>query len=436
MMKTTLKFQLRKPRSKSGRSKLALLITRYRVTKTISTSYRLSPAEWDERRQAIRIPENAFPEREKELAKFQRSLKKERQLLHNMLKTQEELYDYSSQDFIDLYCEQQKGQLFCKYVSQRVEALDAANRFSTAHTCRFAGVSFSKFINNKDIRIEKINASLIKSYERYLESTKKSRNTISTYMRSLRAAYNQAICESKFLSVQKMQENPFSGVFTGNARTAERAISKESISLLAKMLNEEKPEEKSEEILEMKPKEKKRRNFDDSLKLSLNVFLFSFVTQGMSFSDVANLKKENIKGNHILYNRKKTGQPISIELEDYIKRIIDRYADDNSEYVFPMLRGIEDERTKWVKTHSALAKYNLNLKELAKLAGIDAHLTSYVARHSWASVASQIGVPIATISHGMGHQSERTTQIYISRLDRADVKYANKKVIDTVEGTG
>jgi len=362
------------------------------------------------------IPQDASPDREKELANFQRTLKKDMQFIQEVVAVLERQGDYSTQDFINFYQEQVRGLPFCEYLNQRTEALYADNRFSTANVCQCAGINFSKFLGGRDIKIEEITLSLMKAFEKYLVSKKKSKNTIASYLRSLRATYNQAICENKFLRFKEIKENPFFGVFTGNAKTKKRAISAKNISRLA----------------EIKPENIRKFDFDPALQLSIDVFMFSFFTQGMPFVDVANLKKKDIRGEYIQYNRQKTGQPISIELEDCMKQIIDRYADKNSELVFPMLRGIGEEKTKWIKTNSELAKYNRNLKKLAKEAGIDAHLTSYVSRHSWASVASQKGIPIATISRGMGHESEKTTRIYISQLNCADVGSANRQIIAEV----
>ena len=159
--------------------------------------------------------------------------------------------------------------------------------------------------------------------------------------------------------------------------------------------------------------------------------MFSLYTQGMNFSDMVNLKKENIRDGAIRYKRKKTGQMITVALEDCMKEIIRNYSVKNSDYLFPVLRPFEnrDELVKWENTRKALAKHNKNLKRLAHMAGIWEKLTSYSARHSWASLASHVGIPLATISRGMGHESERTTQIYISQLDYSDVRRANKQIL-------
>jgi len=419
-MKTTLKIRYLASRCNAGYGALTLQITRHRETRSILTSYRVSFAEWDEDRQGIVIPENASPERQKELASFARKLKKDMHFAISLAESMETQGDYSSQDFVSHFRELQQGQLFCDYVNRKAESLRAANRFGTAHAYQFAAVSFLKFLGNKDIRIEKITSILIKSFEHYLQTNNKSKNTISCYMRSLRAAYNAANGENKLWVSKKSQEKPFADVFTGNAKTEKRAISAQCIINLAGIKLEE-PEKKMEKEVDI-----------HSLNFSRDLFLFSFYTQGMSFTDMANLKRENIEERVIKYYRKKTGQPIIIEMEDCIKEILKRYSSPASNYLFPILRETDDEHSKWLKTNFALSQYNKNLKKIAIRTGIDVHLTGYVSRHSWASLASQEGIPIATISRGMGHESEKTTRIYISQLDFSDVRRANRQILSRI----
>ena len=322
--------------------------------------------------------------------------------------------NYSSKELVHCFSNSQHGVMFCEYVNSKVEYLKKANRFGTAEAYKYAAVSFLKFLKKKDIDIYKINTSLIKSYEQYLYAENKQKNTISCYMRSLMAVYNQAATES-IIDVKKTKSNPFSGVFTGNAKTKKRAISVESISKMTKIKE-----------VEVTGSYKKLQE-----PQSLDVFMFSLYTQGMSFSDIVNLKKENINGDTISYKRKKTGQQINIGMEDCMKEIIKRYSDKNSNYIFPILRSVENssEYMKWKKTSLSLARYNQSLNKLARNAGINERLTSYVSRHSWASIASQEGISIATISKGMGHESEKTTRIYVSELDYSDVRRANKQII-------
>jgi len=388
-----------------GHGVLVMHVTRRRVTRTTTTSCVLSLNEWDENKQSIIFLENDSPQRKKELMSIKRKLKKDLTELHETAGILETRGDYTSQELVLRFRERQEGQMFGTYVLKKAEKLRLAGRFGTAHTYQYAVVSFLKFLGGKDIHIEKINAVLIEDYEQYLITGNKSKNTISCYMRSLRAAYNQAIREKIFV-VEKVRDNPFSEVFTGNAKTRKRAISKESISQLMKV---ELP----------------------ALVSSRDLFLFSFYTQGMSFSDMAELKKENVKEGFIRYHRKKTSQLIIIKLEDCMREIIGRYADSNSDFIFPILKGIKDYKDyeRWRQTAIALAAYNRNLRKLASLAGIEEHLTSYVSRHSWASIASQEGIPLATISRGMGHESEKTTRIYISQTDYSDVGRANRQIL-------
>ena len=418
-MKTTVKLKLRTLQRMPGHGVLVMHITRHRVTRSKTTSYVLSFSEWDENKQCIIFPADTSCQRRKKLVSISSHLKKDLQELNKTVEIMEARGDYSSQGL--LRCFRDRQQLFCAYVLKKAESLHLLERFGTAHALCYAAVSFLRFLGGRDLYIEKINASLMEDYERYLLSENKSRNTVSCYMRSLRSAYNRAIREKVFV-LKKAVENPFSGVFTGNAKTRKRAICKTSISQLMK--------------LELNEVSEKKETVPASLTFSRDLFLFSFYTQGMSFTDMANLKKENIKNGVILYKRKKTAQLITIELEDCMREIIKRYANRNSEFIFPILKDFKDIKDfkflnyqQWKKIATALTTYNKHLKRLAGLAGIEEHLTSYVARHSWATMASQEGIPIATISKGMGHESEKTTRMYIAQTDYSDVGRANRQIL-------
>jgi len=411
-MKTTLNIKLRKLRNQSGKSVLTLQIIRNRMTRIISTSCILSPAEWDENRQELIISKDASPARQKALAEIKRKLKKDLLFIQKTSELlAEQQSDYSAHDLAELFRKWQSGYLFCENLFRKVEQLKDDMRFGTAHAYRCAGICFLKFLKNKDVCIEKVNGALIKNFERYLQSKNKSKNTISCYMRSLRSVYNQIKEENILLNHRITKYKPFSNVFMGIAKTKKRAIDAESITRLAQMdVNEEE-------------------------RFAIDLFMFSFFTHGMSFSDMANLKKENIEGKVIRYNRKKTGQPIVIEMEACMEKIIKSCADADSDYVFPILRGTTDELTRRKRINSALAAYNSNLNKLAISAGIRGGLTSHVARHTWASLAAQEGIPITTISRGLGHETERTTRIYISELDMSDVGRANRQVLSRIGKT-
>jgi site-specific recombinase XerD len=416
-MQTTIKLIFRATHRKGGKGSLFWQITRHRETRKIATFYELSYSEWDEYRQRILSPANVSPQRRKELSALHRKLKKDLRQLSFLQEILESRGDYSAQDFVNFYRRQQQGQPFCRFIRQITERLNEEEKFGTAHAYQYAAVSFLKFRSGVDIAVDKITSCLMKEYEYYLKTKNKSLNTISCYVRSLRAAYNQAIRERVF--IPQTPAKPFAGVFTGNARTVKRGMNSAAILKLKEMRLQEQTAEKA-----------------DRLTMSRDFFLFSFYTQGMSFSDMANLKPENIRDGFIRYYRKKTGQEITIQMEDCIRRIVERYSEPDSGFIFPVLRAYKDcdELVKWKKTGAALSVFNRNLNKLARMAGLENHLTSYVSRHSWASIASQEGIPLSTISRGMGHQSEKTTQIYISRLDFSDVGKANKIILSLFTG--
>lgn len=160
--------------------------------------------------------------------------------------------------------------------------------------------------------------------------------------------------------------------------------------------------------------------------LARDVFMFSFYTRGMSFVDIVKLKHEDIKEGIISYKRSKTGRPLQVEVTDQIQKIMDRYSSD-SIYVFDMIEG--DTPYDLYKSYkNAYVRLNRNLKQIAQQLSLGVNLTSYVARHSWANIAKQKGIPIAIISEGMGHSSERLTRIYLKDFDSSVIDDANKLV--------
>jgi integrase len=370
--------------------------------------------EWDEEKQKVITDMGVSPGREKELSSLQKKINKDFRSMAGIVKSLEDYGSFTVSDVIDAFRKKHESGLFCEFTFKIADKLHDLGKFGTSRAYTSADKSFSRFLAGKDIRLNRINASLMKEYEEYLYRSNCRKNTVSCYMRSLRASYNTAIRE-KLVTAKK--ENPFGYVFTGNATTNKRAINEQTIKRICALGN------KMDDNLS-----------NTALQLSCDLFMFSFFTQGMPFADMANLKWENIISDHIQYSRQKTGQMICIKMEDCMLRIINKYAKKNSGYIFPMLRECRTAESRWKKTQSALSTHNRYLKKLAKLAGIEETLTSYVPRHSWASIASAEGIPVATISRGMGHESEKTTRIYISRLDYSDVGEANHRIIMKIFG--
>jgi site-specific recombinase XerD len=216
-------------------------------------------------------------------------------------------------------------------------------------------------------------------------------------MRALRAAYNHAV--QKGLAVLK---NPFKEVYTGIDKTSKRAVNEDIVVRLSQLdLSEQ-----------------------SYLQLARDLFMFSFYTRGMSFVDMANLKQNNLKNGYLVYSRSKTKQALSIKVEKCINEIIERYTDLTIDgYILPIYN------TENRDYNSHLRTYNKRLKRLSGMLGLEKPLSSYVSRHSWATIALRKGISVQVISEGMGHENEKTTRIYLASLDQSIIDDANAQII-------
>jgi len=165
------------------------------------------------------------------------------------------------------------------------------------------------------------------------------------------------------------------------------------------------------------------------LAFSRDIFLFSFYALGMPFVDVAFLQKQQCKDGYIVYDRHKTGQRVRVRIEPLMQQIIDRYSREDSIYVFPILSASDrDAREK--EYESVRSRYNRHLRKLGEMMGLGRRLTSYVARHSWASIAYHANVDLSVISKALGHSSPNTTLTYIREIDDNRIDMANKELLD------
>lgn len=246
-------------------------------------------------------------------------------------------------------------------------------------------------------------------YESWLWQQKVARNSSSFYMRILRAVYNKAVKQG--LAVQTF---PFREVYTGVARTSKRAVDEETIRKLQRLDLSGSP----------------------ALALSRDMFVFSYCARGMAFVDMAYLKKEDVGGGRITYYRHKTGQYLTLRIEPCMVTILERYGRTcpESPYLFPILTD-EQPELAYRQYRTGLNYHNRKLKRLGKLLGEPLPLSSYTPRHSWATAARNHDVPIAVISAGMGHSSERTTLIYLDSLDNAIIDNANEKILKGLNDT-
>lgn len=288
-----------------------------------------------------------------------------------------------------------------------VAALKYNGRIRTAETYAAALNSFRRFLRGSmepghmaDIALDAITTDVMEDYEAWLRRQGLVPNTISFYTRILRAAYNRAVERG-----MTPDRRPFRHVYTGVDKTVKRALPLAAISRIRSLDLSGSP----------------------SLDYARDMFMMSFYLRGMSFIDMAFLKKTDLRDGCVTYRRRKTGQRLDIRWTGEMQHIIDKYPANTGDFLLPIIcrRGPNELRAY------RNAGYNINrgLKKIAALAGIGGTLTLYVARHSWASCARDSGIPLGVISEGMGHDCEATTRIYLSSLDTSVIDNANALIL-------
>ena len=310
---------------------------------------------------------------------------------------------YDADEVVRLFVAPQHRETILAYMRRQIEHLNSCRRFGTARNYLRAMNSLSRYLGGEDLPIRALNESLVEGYGAFLRQRGVVRNSISFYMRILRSVYNKAVR-------RRLAEpaSPFGGVYTGVDRTRKRAIDER---LIARLKSLDLP-------------------VSGALPLARDLFVFSYCMRGMAFVDMAFLRKKDMRDGAIHYVRRKTGQRMTVHLEPCMREIIGRYAPRTRDtpYLFPVLTA-EDPARAYAQYQVALNYYNRLLKKLASLLGLDSGLSSYTSRHSWATAARNHNVPLPVISAGMGHTSERTTQIYLSALETSVIDSANRKIL-------
>ncbi len=377
-------------------------LTHRREIRRLTSGIRLLPGQWDASAQRIIASE---PD---DAAGLQRRIEGDLNSLRRIIRELDAAgMPYTVRDIVSRFRLPSSNFPVLSFIRGQIEQLAVDNRFGTARNYQRALNSFSVFLGGVDIPFAAFSESLVGEYNVYLKRRGVVRNTISFYMRILRSIYNKAV--RLHLAEQTF---PFQNVYTGIDRTCKRAVGEEVICRL------------------------NRLDLRDSAALSFarDLFIFSYGTRGMAFVDLAYLRKTNVCGDMLRYTRHKTGQQLSVRLESCIKKIAVRYADRSRSlpYLFPILTS-EDPVQAYAQYQVALNYYNRLLKKLSKRLKLEQGLSSYTSRHSWATAARNHNVPLPVISAGMGHTSERTTQIYLMMLENSVIDRANHGIVASLE---
>lgn len=398
MYNVSVKIKRRNSVEADKRMPLYIQIIYRREVRKILLPYRLSENEWQPRSEEVAIPEGTGQERSEKLRTICKQLTRYHHSVCSVISRMEKKNPFSVDEIVAACREHLKASVLTNYVDQLADKFTTDGKEATARHCRSTLNAFMRYCNNEEIRIDEIDAVMLKDFETYLYSTGICDNSVSFYMRTLRTIRNRAVADNLVDSSPGL----FAEVNTRIEKTRKRAVKEKMLQSIITL-----------------------QLLSPELILARDLFLFSYYTRGMAFIDLAHLRRENIKRDRIIYTRHKTGEQLQIRLLPVMKSLIAAYRRTGSPYLFPILKSTMPTRVEY---ENALRLQNKRLKKVGKLVGID-DLSTYVARHSWASIAAVKGISEELISKGMGHTSVKTTHIYMAFWEDLALDRANEIVI-------
>ncbi len=373
-----------------------------RKVRQLLTDYKVFPTEWAENRSMVMAAQKS--ERKAFILSIRERIRWDVERLNKIdKKLDSNGLAYTADDVIEEFSRYANEYSLFNFMESIIIKHKQNGKVRTSETYKSTLNSFKKFRNDEDIMLDYLTSEIMEAFEAWHKSRGVAPNTISFYTRILRAVYNRAV-EDDIIE----NRNPFKHVYTGVDKTVKRAL---PLPVIKKI-----------KALDL--------SLNPSLDYARDMFLMSFYLRGMSFIDMAFLKKSDLKNGYVTYRRRKTGQQLIIEWTKEMQMILDKYPENATDYLLPI---IKNPGTNERCTYRNIG-YNINhnLKKIAKMVGIQIPLTLYVARHSWASAAKAKGIPLSVISEGMGHDSEATTQIYLASLDTSVVDRANALILKSL----
>ncbi len=287
------------------------------------------------------------------------------------------------------------------FTNEIIDGLIRVGKIGNSKAYLYTLNAFNKFVKYRKVKLTEINHKLITKFEAYLCESGIKTNTVSYYLRTLRAIINKAIKEG----IIEESSYPFKNISIKSQKTRKRAVNRDIIKMVEDL------------------------KVSKELQLYKDLFMFSFYNRGMNFVDIAYLKVSNIKNGRIEYTRQKTGQHFSIKITDKAREIIQNYNDltKAESYIFPI---IYRKGKEYLDYKNAMRLMNKKLKKISEILKLDVPLTTYVSRHSWATIAKRSGISTSVISEGLGHESEETTQVYLDSFENDVLDDANEQIIN------
>jgi integrase len=395
---------------KDGSHPILVQVIKDRKRKTISTGHSALKSQWNKKSE---LPNSKHPNQSLLTSRIKRI---KTDINDIVLTLENKRKPFNVEDIINAFKRKKTDITFQEYCNQLVNSLKESGKTGNSNAYLYCSKSVNSFIGDKEILLDEIDYKFVKNYKEYLQKKeqivnkgtdkeyikKLSDNGISFYLRTLRAIINKAIKDDLIDETSY----PFKNISIKSQKTRKRAVNKDVIKMV-------------EELDVSK---------EENLQFWKDLFMFSFYNRGMNFVDMAFLKVKNIENARLNYTRQKTGQQFSIKITEKARVIIDRYNDlkDPESYVFPI---IYRKGKEYMDYRNAMRLMNKKLKKISNLLKLDVPLTTYVSRHSWATIAKRSGIATAVISEGLGHESEETTQVYLDSFENNVLDDANDLII-------
>lgn len=387
---------------KDGTQSIKLRLTIDRKTIEWSIGYSISPRYWSEKNQAVKpnCPQVGNTTR------FNNFLQKEKSKAIEKiisLNDSNELKTLSLKDIKNRILNKRDSTYLLEFCNEVMDEMIQAGKVGNARVYKTMRNSVNTFLKEKDIPFRQLTFKWLKKYEAWYLGRGNTVNGLSVNLRTLRALLNRAIKQG----VASKESYPFENYSIKHEKTKKRAIKKEDIEKL--------------------------KNFEPTTARQIRAkdyFFMSFYLMGASFIDLAFLKVSDIRDGRVEYRRRKTGQLHSIKITEPLEKILKNYLEGKKgdEFILNVIKS-NDVKKQYVQASDELRRYNRSLKKMGKACGIESNLTSYVARHSFASIANNKNVPLTVISQALGHDNPKTTEVYLLAFNNDTMDDYNEMII-------
>ncbi|WP_165499098.1 site-specific integrase [Gramella sp. KN1008] len=397
----TTKIVIRKKKLQDGTYPVMLRVTKNRKSKLLPLGLRARKEDFDGQEFKKSYP--GFRKRNSYLAQVKLQANK---IIDEFMESEK---DYSLTDFADKFLGKDHTNIIVwNFFEQKIDILDRSERLGSARAYEETMLALKKFYP-KELKFKEITVDFLEKFELSMRERGNQDGGIAFKMRQLRALFNDAVRKE----VVSLDHYPFKHykISRLKGRSHKRALTVEELKAFSKVDLSEHPH----------------------LVDAHHFFMFSFYCRGMNLADMTFLRWSDIHNKKIHYSRRKTKKHFTLEILPPVEKILKFYREQKSTspYVFPIL--LKEKMTaKQIanRKHKVLSRYNSRLNEIAELAGINKRITSYVARHSYATIMKYKGVSTDIISESLGHSNLGITMTYLKEFDNTIIDKEHKKLLE------